>query len=61
MSTASKAEAGIRFSSSMSRAGQRRSAVPWKYQAEPLSASTRPYSAMARSTTRAWGEYDETS
>ena len=30
--------------------GQRLSEVPWKYQGEPLSASTSPYFFMARST-----------
>ena len=48
--TASNAEAGICFSSSSSALGQRRSAVPWKYQGVPLSASTRPYVFIARST-----------
>src|SRR5437016_1000248 len=42
VSTASKAEAGICFSSAMRPSGQRLSAVPWKYHADPLSARASP-------------------
>ncbi len=55
-STASKALAGICLSSSTSDCGHAGSAVPPKYQLEPLSATMSPYCCMARSTTWAWGE-----
>ena len=42
VSTASNADAGMVLSWSSSPLGQRLSAVPWKYQGEPLSASTSP-------------------
>src|SRR3954453_370641 len=45
--TASNADAGIRLSWSSRPDGQWVSEVPWKYQGEPLSASTSPYVFMA--------------
>jgi hypothetical protein len=42
VSTASKADAGTSFSSSISPSGHRVSAVPWKNHGEPLSARTSP-------------------
>src|SRR4051795_9621616 len=58
--TASKADAGMRLSWSSSADGQCVSEVPWKYQGDPLSASTRPYVFMALRTTFAWVEYPVT-
>src|SRR5271157_3270226 len=55
-STASNALAGTVFSSSTRERGQVSSAVPPKYQLDPLSARIKPYCCMARSTTWAWGE-----
>ena len=55
-STASNALAGTCLSSSTSALGQLPSAVPPKYQLEPLSARIRPYCCMARRTTWACGE-----
>ena len=55
-STASNALAGTCLSSLTSALGQLSSAVPPKYQLEPLSARISPYCCMARSTTWAWGE-----
>ena len=55
-STASNALAGTCLSSSTSPIGQLGSAVPPKYQLEPLSARINPYCCMARRTTCAWGE-----
>lgn len=51
-STASKALAGTAFSWSSSPVGQLLSALPWKNQSEPLSASSRPYVFIAASTVR---------
>ena len=58
-STASKALAGMVFSSSTSARGHAGSAVPPKYQLLPLSARISPYCCMARRTTWAWAEYPE--
>ena len=55
-STASNALAGTVLSSSTRARGQLSSAVPPKYQLDPLSARIRPYCCMARSTTCACGE-----
>ena len=55
-STASNALGGTDFSSLTRASGQLSSAVPPKYQLEPLSARISPYCCMARSTTWAWGE-----
>ncbi len=55
-STASNALAGTCLNSSTSARGQLSSAVPPKYQLEPLSARISPYCCMARSTTWACGE-----
>src|SRR5271168_389048 len=60
-STASNALAGTVLSSSTRDRGQLSSAVPPKYQLEPLSARISPYCCMARSTTWAWAEYPEMS
>jgi hypothetical protein len=60
-STASKALAGTSLSSLMSALGHAGSAVPPKYQFEPLSARIKPYCCMARRTTWAWGENVEMS
>src|SRR5277367_2017265 len=54
-STASKALAGTAFSSLTRAEGQLLSAVPPKYQFDPLSARISPYCCMARRTTCAWG------
>src|SRR5581483_2260364 len=51
VSRASKAPAGIVFSSSRRPVSQPGSDVPVKYQFEPLSATIRPWRCMARSTT----------
>ena len=50
-STASKALAGTVFSSAISEEGQAVSAVPPKYQFEPLSATMSPKCCIARRTT----------
>src|SRR5580693_1433379 len=55
-STASNALAGTCLSSLTRSAGQPPSAVPPKYQLDPLSARIKPYCCMARSTTWACGE-----
>src|ERR1700722_4128714 len=55
-STASNALAGTCLSSLTSAIGQFSSAVPPKYQLEPLSARISPYCCMARSTTCACAE-----
>ena len=60
-STASNALAGTCLSSLTRAIGQFWSAVPPKYQLEPLSARISPYCCMARSTTWACGEYPEMS
>src|SRR5207244_673415 len=54
VSTATKAEAGMVLNSSMSPEGQLPFCSPWKYHADPLSASTSPYVCMAAITRRAW-------
>ncbi len=55
-STASKALAGTVLSSSTRPIGQLGSAVPPKYQLEPLSARINPYCCMACRITWAWAE-----
>src|ERR1700733_10604396 len=55
-STASNALAGTSLSSSTRAIGQLSSAVPPKYQLDPLSARISPYCCMARSTTCACAE-----
>src|SRR5687767_1051060 len=61
VSTASKAPAVIVFSWSRRSVSQPGSDVPVKYQLEPLSATTRPWRCMARSTTWVSGRWRDTS
>src|SRR4051794_36849838 len=66
VSTATNADAGIVLRSSISRSGHAAFCSPWKYHAEPLSASTRPYLFIAATTFWAYGEsrdasYDDAS